>query len=184
MKTKFIGRKIDYDGSQLSSHWAYRTCNLLGDSAVAFVGACDVSLDRMVDLSDVKEGASIRSREMLHFIIEHFDQDLEKTILRQRLFAQIVLDELCNHTKRKIRREGDDLYDGGAKLCVSIATASPVSTLIHFGINISSRGTPVKTRGLNDYRIKPKPFALAVLKNYTAELDSIADARCKVRGVE
>jgi len=183
MKTRFFARRTDYDGSQLASHWAYRTCNVAGDSAVAFVGACDVPLAMMVDLADVKRRAPIFSRKMLHFIVEHFDTDLEKAVLRQRLLAQLALDELARRTGRPLRRDGDDLYDGDAKLSVSIATASPVSTLIHFGINIDSRDTPVKTRGLRDYRVQPKSYALAVLKRYAAELADIAHARCTVRGV-
>ena len=183
MKTRFLARKIDYDGTQLSSHWAYRTCGLLGDSAVAFIGGCNVSLDHMVDLADVKRRAPIFSRRMLHFIVEHFDTDLGKAVLRQRFLAQLVCDELVARTRRDLRRDGDDLYDGEAKLSVSIATASPVSTLIHFGINIDSRDTPVETRGLKDYRVQPRSFARDVLWRYAAELASMAEARCKVRGV-
>jgi hypothetical protein len=183
MRTRFLKRRIDYNGNQLASHWIYRTCNVPGDAAVAFVGACDVPLERMVDLADVKRRAPIFSHEMLHFIVEHFDRDLEKAVLRQRLLVAIVRDEVASRAGRAILRDGDDLYDGRAKLSVSIATASPVSTLIHFGINIDSRGTPVRSRGLRDYRIEPRKLAAAVLRRYTVEVSSIEDAKCKVRGV-
>jgi hypothetical protein len=67
---------------------------------------------------------------------------------------------------------------------VSIASVSPVSALIHAGINISSRSTPVPTRGLADYGIEPAAFAKEVLAGYSAECEGLLRARCKVRGCE
>ena len=43
-------------------------------------------------------------------------------------------------------RKGDDLFLGEGKLSVSIATASPVSTLIHLGVNEDASGAPVTTQ--------------------------------------
>jgi hypothetical protein len=80
-------------------------------------------------------------------------------------------------------RGGNDLYEDGAKLSVSIATATPVSTLLHFGINISSQGTPVRTKGLEDYSIEPVSFAKAVLESFRDELKTVDEARAKVRPV-
>ncbi len=33
-------RQMTYDGRQLAPHWIYRTFDLLGDAAVAFIGPC------------------------------------------------------------------------------------------------------------------------------------------------
>jgi hypothetical protein len=55
-----------------------------------------------------------------------------------------------------------------------------VSALIHAGINISSRNTPVPTRGLADYGIEPRAFAEEILAAYAAECESAWRARCKV----
>jgi hypothetical protein len=185
MKSKFIPDEIKYTGAQLRSQWSYKNFNLLGDSIVAFIGACDVSLENMVDLEDVKSESKIYSERMLHFIVEHFELDLEKGILRQRLLIAIIGDEVNARIKRQVvRRKGDDLFDGDKKLSVSIATLSPVSTMIHAGINISSQNTPVKTIGLEDYRIDPIDFAKRVMKLYIEELESAAVARWKVRTVD
>ena len=84
----------------------------------------------------------------------------------------------------RIRREGSDLYDADHKVTVSIASVSKVSTLIHAGINISSRNTPVPTRGLEDFGITARPFADAVLQAYAEDCQIALKARCKVRGCE
>ncbi|MDD4239045.1 MAG: DUF366 family protein, partial [Desulfotomaculaceae bacterium] len=79
MLQRFIPETITYNGTQLSSHWAFRSMGLLGDSIVSFQGPCRVMLAEMVDLEDVRKNAPIFSHNMLHFIVEHFDMDLEKT---------------------------------------------------------------------------------------------------------
>lgn len=183
MHTHFIADPLTYTGDFLKSHWIYNTYKLLGDAAVAFEGPCNVDLSEMVDLADVHEEASIYSEQMLHFIVEHFHASLEVMVLRQRLLTAQIRDLLEASGVNGIQRQGDDLYEGPYKLSVSIATLSPVSGLIHFGINISSRNTPVPTRGLADYGLAPDLFAHQVLKNYAEELQNIAQASCKVRAV-
>jgi uncharacterized protein len=189
MISAFLDKKIKYDGSQLSSLWAYKNFGILGDSIVSFIGPCNIPEKLMVDVEDVRAKHKICGSLMLHFIIEHFDTDLAKVVLKQRLFAAIIKDELETHIKRRLIRAGDDLYDadskkGKAKLSISIATASPVSTLIHFAVNISTKGTPVKTAGLNDYRIEPKGFAVEVMSRYTKEMQTVKQARQKVNWVK
>lgn len=121
---------------------------------------------------------------MLHFIVEHFDMSLERAILRQRLLVAIIADAL-NEAKGcfLVRRQGDDLFADDRKLSVSIATRSPVSCLIHVGVNISSKNTPVPTRGLSDLGVDPRRLAQVVLRAYVGECESAQAARCKVRGV-
>ena len=172
-----------YDGSQLRSHFIFDATGMIGDACVAFIGECDVAFEHMVDLVDKKAKCAIFSNSTLHFIIEHFGGTLEEAVLRQRLFVSIMADILRWKGAIGVERRGNDIYDGPAKLNVSIATASIVSTLIHVGINILSEGTPVKTKGLKDYRISPKKFAEEVMKKYKEECEGMAEARCKVRGV-
>lgn len=183
MHTRFVTDTLTYTGDFLRSHWIYNTYGLMGDAAVAFKGPCNVDLSEMVDLADVRELASIYSEQMLHFIVEHFHTPLEVMVLRQRLLTAQIRDLLEASGIKSIQRQGDDLYDGADKLSVSIATLSPVSGVIHFGINISSQNTPVSTRGLADYGLAPDLFAHQVLKNYAEELVNIQQATCKVRAV-
>lgn len=184
MRNLFVDKIITYDGSQLASLWAYRNFAVQGDSIVAFIGPCDVKISEMVDLEDVLAGEFIYSEQMVHFIIEHFDMDLEKTITRQRLLMSIMRDILCGlGASHQLRRDGDDLYLGENKASVSIATLTPVSSMIHAGVNISSRNTPVSTVGLEDMAVEPQLFAENVIDVYIKEIENIAKARCKVRGV-
>jgi len=60
---------------------------------------------------------------------------------------------------------------------------SPVSALIHLGVNISSENTPVPTLGLDDLEIPVDDFILKVLQGFINEMKGIEQARCKVRGV-
>jgi hypothetical protein len=180
MKTRFIGRRIDYDGTQIRSHWAYREFGIQGDSILAFRGACEVPPAHMVDLEDLRAESRIAGPDMLHFVAEHFDTDLEKAVLRQRLLAAIVQAELGG----RVTREGDDLYVGRGKLSISIATVTPVSTKIHFAVNVRrAPGVGVETRGLENLKVSPKELASRVLGRYAAEMDGVLDARTRARGV-
>jgi hypothetical protein len=90
MQTKFIQKRITYDGAQLAPHWIYKNFDICGDAMVGFVGPADVPIKNMVDLEDVKSKSPIKSLLMLHFIAEFFDSDLEKAIYRQRLLMVII----------------------------------------------------------------------------------------------
>ena len=182
LKTRWLPRPLAYDGAALSPLWAYRTLGLKGPSAVAFAGPCRVDLSGLVDQEDLRRRAPISSLNMLHVILEDFSSDLEGAVWRQRLLTAIALDLLRTRPGTQgIRRDGDDLYDGPAKLSVSIATVTPVSAKIHFGINVSSKGTPVRTRGLADYAVPVAPFAKKLLAAYAREWTGVQDARFKVR---
>jgi hypothetical protein len=184
MEYIFSDKTTDYDGSQLKSHWIRHNFNLLSDAIVAFVGGCNVKAEHMVDLEDLQAGDSIFSEKMLHFVIEHFDISLRECIVRQRIFI-CVLKEALEDVMPGIglKRSGDDLFDEDHKVTISIATKSPVSGLIHTGINISSKNTPVKTKGLSDYNINAKTLAEVVLKKYKYEVEAIEKCITKVKWV-
>ena len=178
-----------YDGTQLCAHWAYRTRGLAGDSIVAFRGPCRVSFEKMVDLADVLAQSPIYGPDMLHLIVEHFDLELEKTIFRQRLLICLIKEILEAERERAVQgivRDGDDLYIDERKLSISIATITPVSTMIHTGLNLRSGGVPVKAVGLLELGWTEKEIpglAEQICRKYVAELQSVRLARCKVKGV-
>jgi hypothetical protein len=181
---QFLADLVDYDGRAIQSLWAYRTYGIQGESLLAFVGGCDIPFEHMVDLEDVRGKKRIWSPSMLHFIAEHFDTDLEKAVLRQRLLATLVREEFEKLSARRIERKGDDLFDGDKKLSISIAAVTPVSTKIHFGINVKrADGLDVPTEGLEAYEISPRLLAEAVLARYADEMRCIWDARTRSRGV-
>ena len=193
MKTKFLDHEQAYDGSQLRSLWNYLEHGLMGDSTIAFVGPCDVSVDHMVDGEDLRANDQIRGDKMLHFICEIFHQSLFSAVALQRLFASMVRDEWVksventrNHSlpAAELRRSGDDLYAGDRKFSISIATQSPVSVLIHFAVNITNQGTPVETCSLEDWSIDPQVFGETILKRWSKEYASLLEATVKVRWVK
>ncbi|MBI4366513.1 MAG: DUF366 family protein [Deltaproteobacteria bacterium] len=184
METLWIPESLPYDGSQLRSHWIFDRTGRAGDAICAFTGPARVEAAHMVDREDARAKAWIRSDAMLHFLVEHFGVGLYCGILRQRLLIAICGEELrIAHPETVIVRRGNDLHEGMAKLSVAIATVSPVSCLLHAGINIASTNTPVCTKGLEDYGIAPAPFATKVMERYAAEMAGVLHARAKVRAV-
>jgi hypothetical protein len=187
LRTELADHRIDYDGSQLRSGWLRSERGLLldeGGAVAAFIGACDVKSEFVVDLDEVASGEPIRAALMLHFIAEWPAADIGRAVLRQRLLAVVVRDELARRRPGTIFvRRGDDIYEADRKLTVSVATTSPVSSLLHFAINVDPAGAPVPARGLAEYGIEPDDFARRVLAAYAAELESAAAAERKVRQV-
>jgi len=186
MKTKWLKQTVKYDGTQLRSLYAYLEHKILGDSAVAWAGACDVHFEHMVDGEDLLDRSIIRGSNMVHFIVEIFDQSLMSGVLLQRLFANIVRDVLVELSPLKsleILRIGDDLYWKNKKLSISIATRSPVSTMVHFAVNISAKGTPVQAGGLDDLKVSVQEFAEKCLIGLKEEYESSFEATRKVRPI-
>lgn len=185
MKYIILHKLLNYDGSQLQSLFAYKNFGLMGDSMSIFRGACQVEQNEMVDMEDVLAQDWIYSEDMLHFIVEHFEMDLEKTIIRQRLLMATIKEELEKLGVTTLNRHGDDLYEEDKKLSVSICTLSPVSTVIHCGLNVSNKNTPIPTIGLDNLHILDVlAFGESVAKQYCDEVTSMRLARCKVRGVK
>lgn len=189
MKYKFIETEESYDGAQLASLRGYLKHGLLGDSIIAWVGPCNVLVEHMVDGEDLLAGAEIRGDKMLHFVVEKFESTLLAGVSLQRLLAAMVKDELQKVAGERalaasLFRDGDDIFVGDRKLSISIATQSPVSTLIHFAVNVTNEGTPVKTLSLGDLQIDAKSFALNLMQKFSAEVLSIRDATMKVRWVK
>jgi hypothetical protein len=189
MKPLFLKNEFAYDGTQLKPLFAYLEHGLLGNSAVAWVGPCDISFDHMVDGEDLREGSAIRGSRMLHFIVEIFDRDLFAGVALQRVMASLARDVIEAKAERRLagqrlRREGDDLYLVERKLSISIATRSGVSTLMHFAMNVENAGTPVATCALkDDFGLDVLEVATELLKNFATEFNSILQATQKVRPV-
>jgi len=185
LKYKFLDKQIDYNGTQLQSRFAYMNHEILGDSIIAFVGACDIPFEHMVDGEDVLAKSPICGSKMLHFIIEEFSQSLELAVTRQRLFASIARDEIEKlNSEKKLTRDGDDLFLNDKKISISIATVSPVSAVIHFAMNISNAGTPVKTLSLEDLGLNTQTVADVIGARFIDEIRTIKEACCKVNWVK
>ena len=186
MQTSFISRKFSYDGSQLRPLYAYLEHKILGNSIISWVGPCDISFDNMKDGEDLLDESPIRGSLMLHFIVEIFQKDLFTGVLCQRLFASIVQQYLQSKASKVLKsdlllRDGDDIFWGDKKLSISIASCSAVSTQIHFAMNISTKGTPVKTTSLEELKLDPKKVAEDLMDLWKKEFISIHAATQKVK---
>ncbi len=189
MKSLWVDKEIKYDGSQLTSLYAYMNHGVLGDSIVSWGGACDVSFDHMVDGEDLLSCAEIKANKMLHFIIEKFNIDLFSGVCLQRLLGEIFISYLQKESPVKeitsgLVRCGDDIYFKNKKFNISIATISPSSCLIHFAVNIDGTGAPVPTLSLDELKLKPEVVAKNIMEIFIAEVGHIERATKKVKWVK
>ena len=152
---KHIDENFEYDGSQIEQSWAFKSFGIKGSSIITWIGSMNICPEHLKDFEDI--GLEIKSDNMIHLIVEHFDiqpANLRIAYMRQRLLVMVLNEELAKKGISSIRK-GDDIYISDStndlnKLTVSIATVSISSMKIHLGINISSDGTPenVDTIGL------------------------------------
>ena len=180
-----IGKPLPYTGPELRPHWGLERTGVYGSLLTAFVGPCEVATGDLVDMEDRLASDHIRAASMLHVLAEFYGTTLEAGVLYQRLFMAWA-ERLLREEGLKIERRGDDLFVGEGKLSVSIATVSPVSVLIHWGINIDPTGAPVRAAGLGALGWGSREalgFAKKLLSHYIGELEEIRVAQCKVRPV-
>ncbi|RZA04613.1 MAG: DUF366 family protein [Proteobacteria bacterium] len=184
--TKVLPGEIAYSGHELSPHWIAKQTGVFASSIVAFRGPCDVATGEMVDMEDRLQELRIEAKEMVHFLGEWFEGDLNLAIARQLLFIAgfgEILGTLLPSGLR-LHRKGNDLYVLGEgeprKLSVSIVTTTPVSSLFHFGVNVDASGAPVRAVGLNELGIDVDALVKQTLELWAREWASMAKARCKV----
>lgn len=186
MKSKFVEASFEYDGSQLRSLFGYLDHGILGDSIVSWEGPCEIPFDHMIDGEDLRDQSAIRGGRMVHFIIEFFPADLLAGVAVQRLFAALASDLLrekvqTTSVRESIRRDGDDIFVLDRKFSISIATVSPVSTLVHFAVNASNEGTPIPTSALEEWSLDSRAFAETLMARFTREFETIREATMKVK---
>ncbi len=183
MRIVQLEEPLRYDGLQLATAFVDQHAPDAADVLVLFEGEADVPVEHMVDLEDAEAGDSIYSPLMAHWIVEHRDLSLSEAVWRQRLLGRLAADWVAHRAGITVEVRGDDLYVGEGKLTVSIATRSPRSALIHFGMNVEIEGTPVPAAGLRDLRIPAREVLRAVARLYANEVASARHAVRKVRPV-
>lgn len=202
IKTLFLESPLrPYNGPELRPHFLLTQLQLQGSALAAWVGPCDVKTEHLVDWEDRLANDSIRAEKMIHFLGEFFGVTLREGVFIQRLLmaimGEILRDELRisiaaagspglqvhERALATLRRDGDDLFLLERKLSVSIVTASPVSVLLHAGINVDPSGAPVPAIGLDELQIDVTRFTKEVLKRFENEWESMEWACTKVRPV-
>jgi hypothetical protein len=190
---RILDETITYTGTELRPHWGLEQTGVYGSLLTAFVGPCRVPTGHLVDMEDRLASDHIESKAMLHVLGEFYGTSLEAGVLYQRLFmnwAQTLLNEYPKSANKGgdwvVARRGDDLFVGDRKLSVSIATVSPVSVLVHWGLNVDPTGAPVKAIGFQELgwsNSEVLAFAKKLITHYIGELEEIRVAQCKVRPV-
>ncbi len=190
IQTLFSEKERSYLGPELRPHFILSEFGVRGSAVVAFQGPCRVETDHLVDWEDRLEGDRIESRLMIHFLGEFFGITLREGVLLQRLLMAQMAERLGLHlrtqadeSRRQVVRSGNDLYWAERKLSVSIVTASPVSVLLHAGVNVDPTGAPVAAVGLNDLGVGASDFARGILESFSREMTGVDWACAKVRPV-
>lgn len=215
LATQMIPDVMTYHGPELRPHFLLEKWGMKGSAVAGFFGPCEVKTEDLVDHEDRLAKDFIRSKMMMHFLGEFFGISLAEGVLYQRLFMAIAAQEIAQISGQKIYRSGDDLFwvdakslskaekiphgeltedwaaRDGKKLSVSIVTASPVSRLLHVGINIDATGAPVKAAGLLDLGIVPsnqdllsaRALGERILRAFSAEVEGVEWACAKVKPV-
>lgn len=176
----FSTQEKTYTGKELSPHFLLTQLGLKGSALGAFIGPCQVETEHLVDWEDRLAKDRIVAERMLHFIGEFFGMGLREGVFLQRLLMSLMLEELSS---KGLHRQGDDLFLVDRKLSVSIVTASPVSILLHVGINVNPQGAPVPAVGLNELGVIPQEWAQRVLNRFASEWEGVHWACTKVRPV-
>ena len=181
-QTYFHSKELTYFGPELSPHFILSQFRVEGSCLAAFHGPCSVKTDHLVDWEDRLQNDHIAAKSMIHFLGEFFGITLKEGVWIQRLIVSELLSMLLFKGVAATRK-GDDLYIEGRKLSVSIVTASPVSVLLHLGINIDAEGAPVKAIGLKDLKIDAREITENLLNWFKEEFESVERACVKVRPV-
>ncbi|MCB0363586.1 MAG: DUF366 family protein [Bdellovibrionales bacterium] len=186
MQSLWIAKNFSYDGTQLRSLFAYLSEGVLGNSIVAWQGSCDIKWENMLDGEDLLAQSPIVGMDMLHFIVEIFDCSLFGAVSFQRVITSLAKDLVKEKSQnvqllQNLVRIGDDIFCGEQKLSISVATLGSRSALIHFALNVTNEGTPVKTASLKDLGIDSKDFAHELMQRVVNEFQTIREATYKVR---
>lgn len=187
LSLQYDSRVIPYTGSELRPHYLLEKFKVRGSGLVLFQGPCEVATDNLVDWEDRLENDFIKSKLMLHCLGEFFGFGLREGVLLQR-WIMGTFKEALETLGVRVEREGDDLFirgdrSPGRKLSVSIVTASPVSILLHCGINVDPEGAPVAAVGLGELGIQPERLVSAFFEKISKDWDRMDWACTKVRPV-
>ncbi|MCD6531961.1 DUF366 family protein [bacterium] len=168
----------------MKPHWALKKFDLWGDSLVVFRGPVDIKPDEIIDLKDFKSGTIFPRGEMLHFVIEHFGDNLETGILRQNILVSIAEEKLAHRIgdARKILRWGDDLFDEDQRLSITAVAPTIVSVKIHLGICIDP-DPENGFGGISEYSLDPVELGEVIGNQYRADMRRLREKTWRMRPI-
>lgn len=176
--------KFTYTGDELKPHFNFMRYGLKGSSLSIACGPCEVQNTELVDLQDQKEGEFIKSTEMIHFLGEFYGLGIKEGVFLQCYFISVFKDLLnLEFGENKVKQSGNDLFIDDKKLSVSIVAPSIGSVLMHFGVNINSKGAPVSAVGLSEYKVDSDLIISKFIAIWEKEWKRLSFACTKVRSV-
>ncbi len=165
-------------------HWALKKFDLWGDSMVIFRGPMNIKPDEGIDLKEFKRGTVFPKGDILHFIIEHFNDELEKGVLRQNILVSIAEEKLAHRigSSQKILRWGDDLYDEDRRLTLTAVAPTLVSVKIHLGICIDA-DEDAGFAGISEYSLDPNELGEVIGNQYRADIRRLREKCWRMRPI-
>ena len=185
MQYKILKEKRPLSGDEMLPHWAYRNFGLLGDSIVAFIGEFKVPPERWIDLESIMHDRRLPDTDMLHFVVEHFDNNLREGMLRQYVLVSILEEKLLHRIPNdghKLVRLGDDLFDGENRLSITAAGCTLVSVKLHMGIYLEA-GPARGVHGLGAYGVDPMELADVVISQYRTEMRRLSEKAWRMKPI-
>ncbi len=203
LQTHWCPKAITYSGKELRPHFLLSQFKLRGSAVGSFLGPCKVETKELVDWEDRMEGDCIEAASMIHFLGEFFGPSLTEAVLIQRrlvtLLKEVLEDSLDDSFRGKgcLKQSGNDLYWVSGhepaerkKLSVSIVASTPVSQLLHLGVNWDAAGAPVAAFGIAElcgYALgdldSARYLSERLMKSLQGEWESVDWSCAKVRPV-
>jgi len=169
LKKHLVPEQLEFDGHQLDSGWARESFALDGESIVAFVGPFDPESGIVTFPSACQ---IFRKRRMLHLVVEHLHDDLEKLRLQQRLLLCVLKDKLDHRLKGDlVQRWDEELFHESTQITVSTSMLTTSSAVIYTGVNIQGGDSESKLWGLEDGGIDALELAQVVVDQYVFEIE-------------
>ena len=164
-----------FDGSQLQPEWADERFGKDLEGIAAFIGPFQPAADLALQDAELFE-----HHRLLHLVVRHAHQDIEKIRLQQRLLLDVAKDKL-NHrlpkvSSRKagdhgdiIQRWGQDLRCGSRHLSISVIRMSASGMSIYLGISDPVTGTESSAGAEGGMDLAE--LARAIVDQYVFEID-------------
>jgi hypothetical protein len=168
-----------FDGSQLQPEWADGRFGPGMEGISAFIGPF-----RPAASADIcsPNGEIFEDRRLLHLVVRHVHQDVEKIRLQQRLLLDVAKDKMNHRLPVTFRREGSepgdvvqrwghDLRRGPQHLSVSVIRMTASGAIIYLGISRPETETEPSSETENGGGLDLSELARAIVDQYVFEID-------------
>jgi hypothetical protein len=162
MKSYFLESPPEFLGLKPQHHWAKSVFGIEGDSILAF--AAPESNVHFFNEEPPKE----RSRQYLHFMVEHFSISLREMLL----FERLLMDHVVCISGSKINREGDKIRNvSGSIISKTHRIWRPISAFYYLRVALQN---PAQER-IPEFLVKEwkkgvKSFTIDIMQAYVEDV--------------